>query len=239
MTLRAEGQDPGRGCWQRGAFGVVVAVMAFEAVSCLLETVRTSVSSGVLDVLRLYLPLTVVVSAAALLFLSRRPRYAAVCVILAAGVLIETLGPPWLEKSYSQTKKPLYGCREQLTGLLLSMEMYAEDADGRLPPADHWPRALSPYLSREKDPLLCPADIREQKQRDGDVETSYEMNQLLSGAPLGQIAHSEGVWLLADGDALCGVESWDFRHREVGFLGRPGAPCLNVVYANGHVGVCA
>ena len=106
---------------------------------------------------------------------------------------------------------------------------HAVDYEGVLPAAEHWPEVLLPYMYTT-DLLICPADSRREKQKSGEMETSYTMSSAMSGVNIAQLATPEEIGLLFDGTQLFGGhEAAAFRHNEG----------LNVATADGGAGRCS
>ncbi len=118
-------------------------------------------------------------------------------------------------------------CMSNVKQLTLAQLMYAQEGEGRFPPADSWPEAISQYV-REEETFFCPRDSRPKAQRQGSGKrkSSYTMSRHLGGQR-SQSEDAAEVSLLFDGEMLFGGhEAAAFRHST--------SLRLNVGYADGH-----
>ena len=103
--------------------------------------------------------------------------------------------------------------------------MYAQNWDGRLPPADRWMDELQPFIPRE-DVLQCPA-LKEKKPK----AYGYAMNGDLSLASVNDVAEPGNAPLVFD-SVLLVLNAYS------GYYGLPDTPRHsnrnNVAYADGH-----
>ena len=133
-------------------------------------------------------------------------------VLLATLAVIVGILWPVLHRAREEAASS--GCLDVVRNLGQAFRLYAEDNGMALPPGETWPERVLAYSAEMSiDPLLCPADRRQVRQRSGPYETSYTMNAALSGASLGQGGASSVTALLFDGLQVAGgKESADFRH---------------------------
>jgi hypothetical protein len=79
-------------------------------------------------------------------------------------------------------------CLHNLRIVAMSLQMYAEDHDGRLPEADVWVDALALYVAGPEE-LQCPLDRTQ-------ARCSYGLNSALSGVEIGAVRDPESVVLV-------------------------------------------
>jgi prepilin-type processing-associated H-X9-DG protein len=116
-------------------------------------------------------------------------------------------------------------CLANAKQLTLAMQMYADDNEGRLPPAATWPGAVWPFCKNEGI-YTCPLDFRQNPthgpKRLDHMHGSFGMNRRLSLQPLQK---SPAPLLLFEAEQPAGdLSDAAFRH----FGG------LNVGFADGH-----
>ncbi len=116
---------------------------------------------------------------------------------------------------------PAAECAAQLKQLSTALQMYCQDHDERLPPADAWADGLFPY-TRRADLLVCPS-------RPG-LASGYAFRSQFDRHPLSRIPAPEETPLLFESvlgvpNASGGLETYTTPHRGKG----------NVVFADGHV----
>ncbi|HEY3398243.1 MAG TPA: hypothetical protein VGM19_11380 [Armatimonadota bacterium] len=157
----------------------------------------------------------------------RRWWWLAVVLVLAVVVTPLSLwGKPELARGRT--------CLSNVKSLNLHLMMYAEDADGRYPPACTWSTTAEPYLKNTMV-ALCPSDpslrgIGAPLPAHVAVPTSYTMNQACSGFPYKRIELPSEVAVLFDGNGPCGgPDHAELRHP------RDRSPGLNVGFVDGHV----
>ena len=119
-------------------------------------------------------------------------------------------------KSRAQTVQ----CMNHVKQLAVSVMMYANDHDGRLPDADHWCDQVQIYLSNTaKSVLLCPAGNQADR-------CHYALNAKLSGAELNRIGSPaqtvlfvevDGGWNASGGPELLSKPPRHHGSRVVGF----------------------
>ena len=104
-------------------------------------------------------------------------------------------------------------CLSNVKQIMLGMQVFARENEGRLPSASTWPEQLEPYL-KNRAIHRCPAD-------NTDQEVSYSMVPRYSGAKLEDIVNPETVVIVYESE-----------------YGKPATwhnGGLHVGYADGHV----
>ncbi len=130
-----------------------------------------------------------------------------------------------LPQPVSRCKPRETQCLSKLKRLAMAQLTYASDFDQCLPLVGSWPSTLLPYYNNEPDLLICPADSRHEKQKSGELQTSYTMSSRMSGVNIGDLAAPGEIALLFDGTQLFGSHgAAAFRHSDR----------LNVALCDGH-----
>ena len=172
---------------------------------------------------------------------ARRSRAipALAALFMLAAVILIPLAMEHLNEFYEKSGRPEQSiCLSHLKMVALCQHMYAADHDDHFPPAEHWPQGLDEYLGDYTDHLLCPSDERPHRQKSGKLETSYTMSDAFGGVQYGAVKAPARLGVFFDGTDLYGRhEAVDFRHAEVGWLGKkPEQGGANVAFADGHCG---
>ena len=219
--------------WERAGCALVLIPLplAFLGYSSAMEAVEPRDEPGLAVpeglVLTLILAVALLAAVLAAVLVARGDRAgntAALIVVAGAAVLLLTV-PPRLNELWEKRSTSIVVCLSNLKQIQLAQLMYAHDHGDHFPPAEHWPKGLQQYLRQDPECLVCPLDGRRQRQRDGEIETSYTMSDAFGDIHLDAVADPAQVGTFFDGTALYGQhEAVDFRHRQ-------GA---NVAYADGH-----
>ncbi len=169
-------------------------------------------------------PLTVPIALGIIALATRsgRKHYAVVGIAVPGLILVLMLPTIWTN---IPTGPPQ--CLSNIKQLTMAQLTYASDYEGCLPTAEHWPEVLLPYYNNETDLLICSADSRREKQRSGELPTSYTMSSRMSGVNLGELAAPGEIALLFDGTQLFGSHgAAAFRHGD--------GDRLNLGFTDGH-----
>jgi prepilin-type processing-associated H-X9-DG protein len=140
-------------------------------------------------------------------------------VLLLVAPIVAAMILPALarEKSKAQSVQ----CVNHVKQLAVSVMLYANDHDGRLPEADHWCDQVQVYLSNtSKSVLLCPAGNQTDR-------CHYALNAKLSGAELNRVGNpaqtvlfveAEGGWNASGAAELLSKPSRHYGPRVIGFV---------------------
>jgi prepilin-type processing-associated H-X9-DG protein len=102
--------------------------------------------------------------------------------VLGAGVALPVLTKA-RERAHEAT------CMNNMKQLAAAMMMYAQDWDGKLPPANRWRDAIKAYVKND-GVFRCPSDP------DKTHLCSYAMNRRLSGQPINRFRNPGSIVLL-------------------------------------------
>jgi hypothetical protein len=120
-------------------------------------------------------------------------RLAKLIPLVAVGLAAVLAYPLWRVAERTRSDRQVATCRANLAALASALEMYCQEHDGLLPPADRWSDAVLPYVSGGKSSFVCPAAQNQ--------TCSYAMNKGAGGSRPSTVSNRNSFIVLFESDA--------------------------------------
>lgn len=161
---------------------------------------------------------------------SGKPIPIIIAVVLAVGGLCFCFGVSFVGAvffpvfSAARERARSNACMENLKKLSTGLIVYAEDYDGKLPPASQWGDAIRPYTAAESEKVYrCPSVAKS--------GYGYAMNSRLSRQSLKALPNAAQTPMLYDSSNL----SWNAHDPLTSLPNPPRHRGNNLAFADGHV----